>query len=94
MPKNKKIRKDLVHRMRNRILAEDIVEQFVRQLIYSNDVGGASEFIHSDDFSLRVEDKEVICFRKSNIIQLDKEEFSYDFTHLTHLCLSLLDDGF
>ena len=59
MPKNKKIRKDLVHRMRNRILAEDIVEQFVRQLIHSNDAGGAREFIHSDDFSLRIEDKEV-----------------------------------
>ena len=37
----KVIRKDLVQRMQNRIIAEDIVEQFVNQLIHSNDVGGA-----------------------------------------------------
>lgn len=88
----KVIRKDLVQRMQNRIIAEDIVEQFVRQLIHSNDVGGAHEFIHTADFALQVEDKEVICDRKSNRIYLGKEEFFYDFTYLTYLCLSLLDD--
>lgn len=78
--------------MQNRMLAEDIVEQFVRQLIHSNDVGGAHEFINTADFALQVEDKEVICDRKSNKIYLGKEEFFYDFTYLTYLCLSLLDD--
>ena len=89
-----KVRKDLVHRMRNRILAEDIVEQFIMQLIKSNDKGGAEEFIHTDNFTLQLEDKIVVCFREDNKIQLDSEEFIYDFTHLTHLCLSLLEDKF
>ena len=50
----KVIRKDLVQRMQNRMIAEDIVEQFVNQLIHSNDVGGAHEFIHTADFALQV----------------------------------------
>ena len=33
----KRIRKDLVQRMENRIMAEHIVEEFVRQLIHTND---------------------------------------------------------
>lgn len=89
-----KVRKDLVQRMRNRILAEDIVEQFIMQLIKSNDKGGAEEFIHTENFTLQLEDKIVVCHREDNKIQLDGEEFMYDFTHLTHLCLSLLEDKF
>lgn len=88
----KVIRKDLVQRMQNRIIAEDIMEQFVNQLIHSNDAGGAYEFIHTDKFYLQLEDKKVICDRKANKIYLGKEEFSYDVTYLTYLCLSLLDD--
>ena len=41
----KRIRKDLVQRMENRIMAEHIVEEFVRQLIHTNDRGGAKEFL-------------------------------------------------
>lgn len=80
--------------MRNRIFAEDIVEQFIMQLITSNDKGGAEEFIHTENFTLQLEDKIVVCHRENNEIQLDGEGFMYDFTHLTHLCLSLLQDKF
>lgn len=93
MPRGK-VRKDLVHRMRNRILAENIVEQFIMQLITSNDKGGAEEFINTEKFTLQLEDKVVVCNREDNRIQLDGEDFMYDFTHLTHLCLSLLQDKF
>lgn len=93
MPKNK-VRKDLVHRMRNRIFAEDIVEQFIMQLITSNDKGGAEEFINTEEFTLQLEDKIVVCDRENNKIQLDGESFMYDFTNLTHLCLGLLEDKF
>nr|DAK30923.1 MAG TPA: hypothetical protein [Caudoviricetes sp.] len=90
----KRIRKDLVQRMENRIMAEHIVEEFVRQLIHTNDRGGAKEFLDTEDFYLRLEEKEVYCFRKSNVIRLDGEEFYYDFTYLTNLCLGLLEDKF
>lgn len=80
--------------MENRIMAEHIVEEFVRQLIRTNDRGGAKEFLDTEDFYLRLEEKEVYCFRKSNAIRLDGEEFYYDFTYLTNLCLGLLEDKF
>lgn len=90
----KNIRRDLVQRMKNRMLAESIIESFVSQLIKSNDRGGADEFINSEDFYLILDGKEVYCYRKLNQIKLDKEEFSYDFTNLTNLCLGLLEDKF
>lgn len=80
--------------MENRIMAEHIVEEFVRQLIHTNDRGGAKEFLDTEDFYLKLEEKEVYCFRKSNVIRLDGEEFYYDFTYLTNLCLGLLEDKF
>lgn len=90
----KNIRRDLVQRMKNRMLAESIIESFVSQLIKSNDRGGADEFINSEDFYLILDGKEVYCYRKLNQIKLDKEEFLYDFTNLTNLCLGLLEDKF
>lgn len=90
----KNIRRDLVQRMKNRMLAESIIESFVSQLIKSNDRGGADEFINSEDFYLILDGKEVYCYRQLNKIKLDKEEFSYDFTNLTNLCLGLLEDKF
>lgn len=90
----KNIRRDLVQRMKNRMLAESIIESFVSQLIKSNDRGGADEFINSEDFYLILDGKEVYCYRKLNQIKLDNEEFSYDFTNLTNLCLGLLEDKF
>ena len=55
----KNIRRDLVQRMKNRMLAESIIESFVSQLIKSNDRGGADEFINSEDFYLILDGKEV-----------------------------------
>lgn len=90
----KNIRRDLVQRMKNRMLAESIIEGFVSQLIKSNDRGGADEFINSEDFYLTLDGKEVYCYRQLNQIKLDNEVFSYDFTNLTNLCLGLLEDKF
>lgn len=56
----KNIRRDLVIRMKNRMLAEDIVEQFIKQIVVNLDRGGAKEFIDSEKLTLGIEDKEVI----------------------------------
>lgn len=90
----KNIRRDLVIRMKNRMLAEDIVEQFIKQIVVNLDRGGAKEFIDSEKLTLGIEDKEVICDKENNTISLDKEVFSYDFSHVKNLCLSLLQDRF
>jgi hypothetical protein len=85
-------KKLLVKRMRNRILVESAVEYFFRQVYKNHDYGGAKEWMDSDYLELTLEKYSIFCRKKDNIITLDNEEFSYDFSYITGLCSSLLRD--